>query len=233
MKAVEKYGYKIEPIQGIEFSKAKLFSEYIDHFYDIKKYSTGSSRWIAKLHLNTLYGIFGRKKDILETIIVNNEDIVNMFLFKVIKSIIQIDNNKSVLLTINNINPDILAELNSTTESQISNKFIDVNSNVAIASAITSYARIHMMQYKHEGVVAYTDTDSIFTTQPLPNNLIGKELGMMKDELDGCIIKEAYFLDIKKYGYWYLDNNGNRIEKSTVSGIERDSLSFKEISDLS
>ena len=27
-------------------------------------------------------------------------------------------------------------------------------------------------------------TDSIFTSKPLPNELIGKELGFMKDELD-------------------------------------------------
>lgn len=63
----------------------------------------------------------------------------------------------------------------------------------------------------------------------LPNNLIGKDLGLMKDELAGLNIKEAYFLGIKQYGYWYMDNNGIKIEKSVFAGVKRDSLSFDEV----
>ena len=43
-----------------------------------------------------------------------------------------------------------------------------------------------MMQFK-TGIylaldqIAYTDTDSIFLTQPLPESLVGQELGLMKD----------------------------------------------------
>lgn len=47
----------------------------------------------------------------------------------------------------------------------------------------------------------YTDTNSIFSQTPLSDDLIGNELGLMKDELNGQIIEEAIFLDIKKYGY--------------------------------
>ena len=190
LKAMQKHGYKIELIKGIEFTKEILFKDYIDHFYAIKKNATGPLRWIAKMHLNTLYGIFGRKKDTLETITVNNEDIPKIFLLKVVKSIVEI-NDQSILLTINNLDPDILlpeVELNSTIDGDISNTFIDIKSNVAIASAITSYARIHMMQFKtgsFQDQIAYTDTDSIFLTQPLPESLVGQELGLMKDELDG------------------------------------------------
>jgi hypothetical protein len=58
-----------------------------------------------------------------------------------------------------------------------------VRSNVAIAAAITSYARIHMMDLKLNYDVCYSDTDSIFTTHPLPDHLIGPDLGQLKDEL--------------------------------------------------
>jgi hypothetical protein len=59
-----------------------------------------------------------------------------------------------------------------------------IKSNVAIASAVTSYSRIHMIPFiLHPGTV-YTDTDSIFSESELPSNLISKELGFMKDELD-------------------------------------------------
>ena len=70
----------------------------------------------------------------------------------------------------------------------------------------------------------YTDTDSIFVDKELPDyklNLVGKELGQLKDELKGKLIKKAYFLGIKKYGY--IDEN-NEIH-SIFSGIERNSLS--------
>ena len=42
-----------------------------------------------------------------------------------------------------------------------------IKANVAIASAITAYARIHMMLLKLSKSVVYTDTDSIFTTEKL------------------------------------------------------------------
>ena len=53
---------------------------------------------------------------------------------------------------------------------------------VAIASAITSYARIGMIPFKLDDGVCYTDTDSIFTTTPIDNSLIGPELGKMEDD---------------------------------------------------
>ena len=89
-----------------------------------------------------------------------------------------------------------------------------MKSNIAIASAITSYARIHMLKYKLSDSVYYTDTDSIFTDKPLNISEISSELGFMKDELDGNVISKAYFLGIKQYGYCYFDKNSNRVEKS-------------------
>jgi hypothetical protein len=84
---------------------------------------------------------------------------------------------------------------------------LQIKSNVAIASAVTSYSRIHMIPFiLHTGTV-YTDTDSIFTEDELPSHLTSKELGYMKDELDGQYIEEGYFLDIKKYGYYYYDKS--------------------------
>ena len=63
-----------------------------------------------------------------------------------------------------------------------------MKSNVAIAAAVTSYARIHMMDYKMKYDCYYSDTDSIFISEKLPNFEIGYDLGQMKDELNGLII---------------------------------------------
>lgn len=125
-----------------------------------------------------------------------------------------------------NVNKQVLSEL-SAYYSEISDPFTrTVKSNVAIAAAITAHARIYMNQFKQNNFIIYTDTDSIITTQPLPDKLLGNELGMFKDELNGCLIQEIYVLGIKQYAYWYNDNNGHRIEKSVWAGVERDSLSF-------
>lgn len=105
-----------------------------------------------------------------------------------------------------------------------------VKSNVAIASAITAYARIEMMKFKTiPGLkVYYTDTDSIFTNMELPINMVGTNIGQMKDELNGGWIKEAYFFGVKKYAY--IDNNGRVV--SVFSGLTRNSLTWKEILQL-
>lgn len=86
-----------------------------------------------------------------------------------------------------------------------------------------------MIPYKLLPGTVYTDTDSIFTTDILPDHLIGKDLGLMKDELDGNTIIEGYFLGIKQYGYKYKNNNNEIIEKSTFAGVTKDSLTFNEV----
>ena len=93
-----------------------------------------------------------------------------------------------------------------------------------------------MMEYKHDYDCYYSDTDSIFISKPLPDNLIGSEIGQFKNELlEKCnppIIKQAYFLGIKQYAYWYYDKNNNKIEKSVIAGVQRDTIPFNHIIDL-
>jgi len=229
LKAVSLHGYKITPIEGYEFSKINLFEGYINHFYEIKKNSFGAERFIAKMHLNQLYGIFGRRQEVIQTLNIYNKDLKNYFATRIVKNIIEINDQISTILVLGNLNYDLMKKLNITLESNYQTFNLPTKSNVAIASAVTSYARITMIPYILSGGVYYTDTDSIFTSKPLKPHLIGLDLGLMKDELNGCVIEEAYFLDIKKYGYWYLDKEGNRVEKSVIAGIPRDSITFEEI----
>jgi hypothetical protein len=232
LKAVEHLGYKIKLISGYEYSKIDLFSNYIKYFYLQKKNSVGAERFIAKMHLNQLYGYFGRKLDLIETININNKDLPIYVATRIIKSMIEINDEITTLLLHSNINNDLISELNSTFDLNIKNVFKKVKSNVAIASAVTSYARIVMIPYKLNPGTVYTDTDSIFSEVKLPNNLISKEMGFMKDELNGKIIQEGIFLGIKQYGYWYYDDSNNKIEKSVFAGVQRDSLTFNEFKDL-
>lgn len=233
MKSLLDYGYKFKLIRGYEFSKIHLFNDYVEYFYNKKKTSKGASRFIAKMHLNQLYGIFGRKQEIVESINVYNVDIEKYLLSRVVKTIIEINNDKSCMLLQANLDNDTLSKLNLELDMSLSNGFnIGVKSNVGLAAAVTAYSRIHMLPFKISGEVLYTDTDSIFTSKKLDDSLTGKGLGLMKDELDGNVIKEAYFLGIKQYGYYYLDSNNNRIDKSVFAGVPRNSITFNEIKSI-
>lgn len=204
LKAVVKFGYKVKLINGYEFTQVDLFTKYVNHFYMEKKFATGSKRFIAKMHLNQLYGIFGRKQELLETINVKNEDVKHQLYNRIVKTIIEVNDDISTLLVYNNIPWDVVRGLNITIKNNnnsLKTHYKQVKTNVAIASAVTAYARIHMIPFKLDPGICYTDTDSIFTTTKLDSSKIGPGLGLMKDELNGNIIKEAYFLGIKKYGY--------------------------------
>lgn len=151
------------------------------------------------MHLNQLYGIFGRKQDLIETVNVYNKDLYLLACSRVIKHIININDEISTVLMHSNINVDIIRELNTHFQSNLTSSHVEVKSNVAIAAAVTSYARIHMIPFKLLPGVIYTDTDSIFTTCKLKAYLIGNALGLMKDELSGKLIEDGEEKKLKSY----------------------------------
>ena len=63
--------------------------------------------------LNCLYGIFGRKQDIVTTVIVNNKDLRTYLATRVIKNMVPIDDNKTCLLIQDDIDDNLLKELNT------------------------------------------------------------------------------------------------------------------------
>jgi hypothetical protein len=177
------------------------------------------------MHLNQLYGYFGRRKTLIETRNVFNEELIKYYGNYTIFSEIKINENITTILMSSNLDYNLINEIKDYTNLNLTSSFRNVKSNVAIASAVTSYARIEMMELKmlliKLGIkLYYTDTDSIFTDKEIPNYLIGKELGQLKDELNGKVIKKGYFLGIKKYGYVDSDNNIHSI----FSGVERNCL---------
>ena len=44
--------------------------------YQIKSYSKGAERWIAKLLLNSLYGMFGRRQELIDTLTINRSELI-------------------------------------------------------------------------------------------------------------------------------------------------------------
>lgn len=235
LKAAVKYGYEIEILKVHQFSRIQdLFKEYVSDFYELKKKATAEKNTttttkIAKLHLNSLYGIFGRSLNVLSTKVPESPakeiDIVSKY---PVKSIINVNEHTNIFLTYSNVDFNLIKETNSELNINLLLQPMQiVKSNVALASAITAYARIEMMKYKTiPGLkVLYTDTDSIFTNMELPSYMVGDDLGQMKDELKGGWIKEAYFFGVKKYAYTDDKNN----VKTIFSGLVRNSLTWEEV----
>lgn len=239
LKAVIPHGYTVKLINGIEFSRGKIFTDYVNHFYEIKKNSSGSERFLAKMQLNQLYGYFGRTQELIVTINVNSKELQELLVTRIVDKIIEIDDEIFVVLMAGNLNHDLVKtisnELDLTEFKQIERS---VKSHVGIAAAVTSYAQIEMIKYKtmlgYE--CYYSDTDSVFLDKPLTECMIGNEIGEMKNELESMGAKhidKAYFLGNKKYGYVYTDKN-NVVNTSTViAGADRNSLTFNEIESLS
>jgi DNA polymerase type B, organellar and viral len=187
----------------------------------------GSERFIAKMHLNQLYGYFGRSLDLLNTLIIPSKDLNYYLVTRVVKKIIEINEDILVLVVSNNLNTDLIKKLNITLETEINSNFKNVKSNVAIASAVTAYARIHMLPYKMDPDTYYSDTDSIFTSKKLDQLFVGKDLGLMKDEMADSYwgkINEAYFLGNKQYGFHFVNSKGITETKSVFAGVKRNTL---------
>ncbi len=231
VKAAQLRGYTIKPLRGLSFTKDYPFTDYINHFYNIKKNSSGVQRHIAKLHLNTLYGAFGRRSESLTTMFVNGDKLTTYLTKYIVKTVVDLGDDKFLLLVVTNQDSKIINQLKITFHNDFVNPPSFVKNNVAIAAAVTAYGQIHMMGIKDTDLVLYSDTDSAITSQPLPNHMIGDGLGKLKDELNGGVIDRAYYLGIKKYVYQYkLDNK--LVDKSVFSGVPRNTLSFTDIEQL-
>lgn len=209
MRNAEKYGYTFEILWGYTFDRAIIFDDFIKTLYDIRKQypKTNPMNLIAKLIMNSLYGRFGMNDNFNENIILHKNDYLKFEQKNIdsIKNIIELD--EYVLIQYRSNIQDDKTFINSLFETH--------NINIAIASAITAYARIHMSQFKnnHDYNIYYSDTDSIYIDKPLNDKLISKtELGLMKLEY---ICEKAIFIAPKVY--CLLTNEGLLIYK--VKGL--------------
>lgn len=147
-------GYQITVKRGYVFDKtAKIFNDYVDYWYKIKKTSKGAKRAVAKLMLNSLYGKFGQRR-------IHN-DLVPVF-------------NKI---------PDVAVVYgNIVFEQKDSYDKYSMYLHSEIASLVTSYARVHLYRLMEQvgiDTIYYYDTDSIITSSECETS---GELGALKNE---------------------------------------------------
>ena len=171
-------GYDIEVIDGLVWESCESpFSEYVDKWFKIKdeakRNGNGALKYIAKLHLNTLYGKFGQRREFRKVVHGLTKDMLSRECKPLFEDI----------------------ELYSVTE-----KDTKPFTYCQIASFVTSYARIELYKgveavHARGGSVYYMDTDSLVTDVNIPQ---GTSLGEweLEDEID-----EGIFLLPKIYAY--------------------------------
>jgi len=237
LKFARDNGYEIKVIKGFNFNKVEdTFTEYVKFLYDFKSKATGTDRLVCKSLLNNLIGRFGLSilKPITEIVNLDKRDFIAST--RVIKSQINLNNNRFLLTYLPIISSDIckdhgidiLKALNKGANKNIENNigyFKDVS--VATTAMVNSYARIFMNKVKLDilkngGKIYYTDTDSLVcNTSYFNTNLIGDELGQFKLE---HLIKEAYFISNKTY--CLVTEKGDTIIKA--KGVSNNAISLED-----
>ena len=222
-----KYGYQFEIIKGYQFEKGDLFSDYVNKLYELRlQYlKTHAMNLIAKLLMNSLYGKFGMKTEVSVVNIYNCSTPESEKAFEEmleaygenIQDYIQLDDNFVIVR-------DSIAKLKYDQDEDM---YHGLDVNIAVASAITSAARMQMSVFKNNPMfnLYYSDTDSVVVDKQLPESTVGNELGQLKLE---HTIRKAVFLAPKVYGL--VDVEGNEVIK--VKGITNTIASTLHISDL-
>ena len=209
----EKFGYKFEVLWGYTFDKANIFKDYVETLYNMRlKYpKKDPMNIILKLGLNSLYGRFGMDDNLGEVIVINNNEDDSFYANNTLKDLIDLG--------------DYLIVRTKDSPYELETKDQNSNVNIAIASAVTAYARIHMTHFKNNPNLPklyYTDTDSAYFDGPLPDYLVSQtELGKMK--LEG-IFDKAIFLAPKVYT---LQNDLETIIK--IKGLSKEAIKENKI----
>ena len=180
---------------------------------------------IAKLLMNSIYGKFGMKMDVTRVDIFDISDDLRIQEFKE-----KLEVFKETILDYIKLDQHIVIVRDSIVDLRYNegeDMYFGLDVNIAIASAITAGARIHMSLFKNnpEFKLYYSDTDSGVFNRQLPAEYVGNELGQFKLE---HVINRAVFLAPKVYGL--LTQEGNEIIK--VKGISNDLISKLHLQDL-
>jgi len=192
-KALE-VGYRVKPIRSWVFRDEFIFSEYVDYFYKQKQKSNkGSCDYlISKLFLNSLYGKFGQRDD-----------------SSMVVKITDFSKNKFKIIDVVDIENNIFRVETSNTSDFL---FSPISIHVTSLAQLVLYGFFEKI-FDKGGVVAYCDTDSVFTDVSLNTS---DRLGDVKKEYS---FRRGYFVLPKMYCVVLGDKN-----KVKVKGFSKDLL---------
>nr|YP_009693752.1 hypothetical protein [Inonotus obliquus]BBN21278.1 hypothetical protein [Inonotus obliquus] len=197
-------GYKFEILDGFIFDTDDLFSKFVTDLYNLRlQYPKNHPmNYILKILMNSLYGRFGIDPNLISYKFIHKNEF-----------------NSSAYDDWSDFGEFILVGYKDK-----SNRIF---SNVAVASAVTSFARIKMSAVKNRDdlILLYTDTDSAYIIGKLPDDLVSStELGKFK-------LEDSYFKFIGLAPKVYGTLNQDGIEKTKVKGF-KDKISLENLEKL-
>lgn len=193
---------------GILYEKYEnIFNNFIEKFTKIREIND-IYKTFGKLIINSLYGRMGMEDINTEKIIFNKK-----YFYEKNKNM----NIKSYKI----INEYIIAEIETK-------KTIKVKSNIGIASAITSKARIKLYNaqqdvIKNKGRILYSDTDSIYAAYE--KDVSNEIHGVIDWSIDNKKIQDSVFISSKTYGIKYLNNE----ESIKIKGFDNKFVTFEKL----
>ena len=243
MKLAFQQGYDITVYKGYNFNKVEnIFKNFVGHFYGIKSTTKDKvEKDLVKRILNHLLGKFGQDftkpivalmdRDQYNRIIQTHEIYDHLKIGD--KHWVKYDINVSKrICDASQVDYYTAHSYEVGTREYNDIKYKDVS--IAIASAVTSYARVFMnktkLMLKDHGInVYYSNTDSLITDKPIPEELVGGGIGQFKLEY---IVKRAYFISNKTYCLVLNDNRETIVIK--VKGVTKtkENITVTELEEL-
>ena len=221
LKLAVSYGYQVEVLKAYHWeNKSDLFSSYVNTLYNHRlTYPKSDPRnTISKLLLNSLYGKFGMSPVMMEYTLWKDNELPNNC---------DIQEVGDITLVGREVIKNQFLHYKLSKEYEQYYPLLDISTPIAIFT--TAYSRMHMAKFKvaYANNLYYSDTDSLVLDCPLPNHMVGKELGQVKLE---HTVTEGIFLGPKTYAL-RLDN-GEYIIK--VKGLKQagDKVTFEQLKSL-
>lgn len=215
LKYAKSIGYEIEILDGFIFKKQRIFTNYINDYFN-KKYHAEKKTYqyyFYKLLLNSIYGRFGIKKNKFFTFIENEAQHLYTSRSEEVKHFEFLNDNYILV---------------NSTKSSRANFY---RSYVQIASSITSYARIHLHKYKikYKNNIYYSDTDSLYLDCKMDESDVDNSaLGYFKLV---NFYKTAIFIKSKTY-YLRAENGEEIIRMPGLNSKDINLLSIKDYETL-
>jgi DNA polymerase elongation subunit (family B) len=221
-------GYHYKPIEGYRFDKNKLMKEF---FTDCAKYKQEarkngddaiSAMW--KIIINSGYGFWGYNP--------MGKDTIKLYR----------KGSRGYLQYLDKGKLKALDKFGDYHVARVINNELPTDTNVSIAAAITSYARIILHNaisdiHKKGGKVYYCDTDSIITDLKLSDHpdLMkkwrpdgkGEEMGSLKNELgtingEDLPLHELTITGCKSYSCWGNNSKGQVVRFDKLKGYKKE-----------
>ena len=226
-------GFFVNINKSFKFENAYLFQDYVKFFYNKKSHSKGMEKIFYKHMLNDLYGKFGQNKP--HGKIVNKiDDFKNYIDFDFNDGLFNDFKNRLLKANDNFYYTDVKGKnffiskfegFYKIADNSFKARLNSVTNNPLIASEITANARLINYDYRKLIDFArcyYTDTDSFFTPDKLPEQYISdNELGLCK--LD----KEGYFYLNSEKDYKYYDKFSLCPEHVVLKGISKKDIEIE------